>query len=976
MISGKEFIRNAFLIESKEHKNRFETVYLHDAKETKSRRIFCSCDRRKTHATCRHADDVAAFFHEMREPGQAILPDDRFKSSIWHRILNPAICLGAPSVSSLSVRESGPLIEISGSDARPAAVISGDPRASNRLLRRLGYERRNGSFIQAPFLEKLREFVLSDVERLYQSRGMISSLIRKEDCVWQRIAYHCFMESCRSTIALAAAIHDRSGDLAIRFSAKDPGWSIEAIIPRPVIAVTAAMLPAEVPASCTFKKTSAEQEILFRIERADTGHWALAAGIVIDNDGVPEWHRIADACIYGQTAYLPPLKTLFPLSQASSSCLGLRLHAQPEMDESALSGFIERHIEHFSLPETTGNGPVQADLFGAASPSTNLRRIVFPPIVRSYSSIELEPVSLNEQECRARVSYVKDMVKTDMARLRQARGRALRFIFQDGAVIDTFSNDIVSIAIAGSGVADDGSVAMPRSHLLGLAGQGMRISLAKNNRFSDEITRLIEIRPMSPLRKLKGFRPRLREYQKRAVEWLLFLYDNSFGGLLCDEMGLGKTHEALGAIIAARQQRDNRAPALIVCPATVISHWQRIVETYATDIDVAVYRGALRSIPHDAAIVITSYGIIRNDTDILSQRPFGIVVFDEIQNLKNPGTGYHEAASRLAARCRIGLSGTPIENSVSDLKSLFDIVLPGYLGMDAVFLEQFLQPIESNGDSRAKKRLRCLTAPFIMRRMKNDVLGELPEKIESHYECALHAGQEEIYRRVLAGEAREIVSACKNPLEKVPYMHVFHVINKLKQLCDHPAVYLKSAERYAEYGSGKFDLFLELLSEALGAGEKVAVFSQYLRMIEIIGLELSARNVGHVILTGGSADRGGLVQRFNDDPRCRVFVGSLKAGGTGIDLTAASVLIHYDRWWNAAREDQATDRVHRIGQKKAVQIIKMTTVHTIEERIGRIIDRKRKLTRDTLHIDDPKAMKSFSREELIELLEERPAQAT
>jgi superfamily II DNA or RNA helicase len=974
MISGKEFIRNAFFIESMEGGNGFETIYLHDSKETLSKRIFCSCDRRRTHATCRHADDVVAFFHEMQAPAQTISPDDRFKTSIWYRILNPAISLSAPSISSLSFRESGPLIELSGSDARPAAVISGDSRASDRLLRRLQYERQSGSFIRAPFLEKFREFVLSDGERLYKSQGMISSRIRKEDSAWHRIAYHCFMESCRSPIGIAAEINDQSGDLAVRFSAGDPGWWIEAIIPRPVIPVTVALLLAEVPASCAFKKNNAEQEILFRIERADTGHWALAAGIVIDNGDVPEWHRVTDSCVYGQTAYLPRLKTLFPLSQASSSCLGLRLHAQPEMDEATLSGLIERTIGHFSLPEATGTGPIQADLFGTPSPSTNLRRIVFPPIVRSYTSVELEPVSLDEQECRARVSYVKDTVKTGMARLRQARDRALRFLIQDDAVIDTFSNDIVSIAIHGSGVADDGIVAMPRSHLLHITGQGIRISLAKNNRFSDEISRLIEIKPMSPLQKLKGFRSRLREYQKRAVEWLLFLYDNCFGGLLCDEMGLGKTHEALGAIIAVRQQRNNRAPTLIVCPTSVISHWQRIVETYVPDIAVAVYHGALRSIPHDAAIIITSYGIIRNDTDILSQHPFGIVVFDEIQNLKNPATGHHEAASRLRARCRIGLSGTPIENSVSDLKSLFDIVLPGYLGVDAVFLEKFLQPIESNRDSRAKDRLRRLTAPFIMRRMKNDVLRELPEKIESHYECGLHADQEEIYRRVLAGEAREIVSVCKNPLEKVPYMHVFHVINKLKQLCDHPAVYHKSTERYAEYGSGKFDLFLELLSEAIDAGEKVAVFSQFLRMIEIIGLELSARGVGHVIMTGGSTDRGGLVQRFNDDPQCRVFVGSLKAGGTGIDLTAASVLIHYDRWWNAAREDQATDRVHRIGQKKAVQIIKMTTAHTIEERIGHIIERKRELTRDTLHIDDPKAMKSFSREDLIELLEERPAE--
>jgi SNF2 family DNA or RNA helicase len=466
-------------------------------------------------------------------------------------------------------------------------------------------------------------------------------------------------------------------------------------------------------------------------------------------------------------------------------------------------------------------------------------------------------------------------------------------------------------------------------------------------------------------------RSTLRDYQKRAVEWLLFLYDNYFGGLLCDEMGLGKTHEALGALAASLEQRENRAGALIVCPTTVISHWQRLIAEFAPDLRASLYHGPDRRIETDDSVLITSYGVMRNDIERLSQRMFGIIVFDEIQNLKNRATGYFDAASRLRARSRFGLTGTPVENSVADLKALFDVVLPGYLGEDTTFVEQYLLPIETADDKRAKERFRKLTAPFIMRRMKQDVLKELPDKIESHHTCSLSSEQETLYRSVTTGEGREIVEVCRNPSLKVPYMHAFHIINKLKQICDHPAVFLKCPEQYDRHESGKFSLFTEVLAEAIDSGEKVAVFSQYLRMIGIIDRLLTENAIGHVVLTGGSTDRGGLVQRFNEDPACRVFLGSLRAGGSGIDLTAASVLIHYDRWWNAAREDQATDRVHRIGQKKAVQIIKMTSADTIEERIDRIIARKRELTKDTVPIDTPEAMKSFSRQDLIEILEEK-----
>jgi SNF2 family DNA or RNA helicase len=257
----------------------------------------------------------------------------------------------------------------------------------------------------------------------------------------------------------------------------------------------------------------------------------------------------------------------------------------------------------------------------------------------------------------------------------------------------------------------------------------------------------------------------------------------------------------------------------------------------------------------------------------------------------------------------------------------------------------------------------------VLRRQKSQVLLELPPKIEDVRECGLSTEQETLYQQTLNSCSRELRNALYDQRAQVPYMHIFALIDRLKQICNHPSLALGMPQAYQNHESEKFETFAEIVREALESGQKIAVFSQYLGMVDIIGKHLTALNVASVTLTGASTHRERLVERFNNDSSCMVFIGSLKAGGIGIDLTAASVVIHYDRWWNAAKEDQATDRVHRIGQTRGVQVIKLLTKGTVEERIDAIIKRKRLLADESLDFAENEE-KLFTREDLLALIDD------
>lgn len=456
---------------------------------------------------------------------------------------------------------------------------------------------------------------------------------------------------------------------------------------------------------------------------------------------------------------------------------------------------------------------------------------------------------------------------------------------------------------------------------------------------------------------------KLRPYQELGLKWLWFLYQNGLSGMLCDEMGLGKTHQAMALLSTLERGKK----CIVVCPTSVIYHWEELLEKFLPDALVITYYGLKRKLGTGWEVLLTTYGTLRTDRDILTDLEWEVAIFDELQNAKNIQSQTHKVLVDIKARTRIGLTGTPIENRLMELKALFDITLPGYFPPVSQYREHFINPIEKHDDKYCKNLLSKMIRPFMLRRKKSEVLSDLPEKIEEVLHCTMSEEQLELYKNAFLAEKDELLKKFDDDKTPVPYTHVFAIINKLKQICDHPAL-INTKTNYQKQASGKWDLFVELLDEVRESGQKLVVFSQYLGMLDIIEKHLKAKNIGFASVRGTTRNRREEFDRFKTDPKCEVFVASLKAVGVGVDLVSASVVIHYDRWWNPAVEDQATDRVHRIGQKRGVQVFKLVSKHSIEEHIDGIISRKQGLMDGVLGFDDHNHLKQLSRDELRELL--------
>ena len=471
--------------------------------------------------------------------------------------------------------------------------------------------------------------------------------------------------------------------------------------------------------------------------------------------------------------------------------------------------------------------------------------------------------------------------------------------------------------------------------------------------------------PLNP----EGLLSKLRPYQETGSQWLWFLYSNGLSGLLCDDMGLGKTHQAMALLASAKNYKgEAKGKYLVVCPTSVLYHWEELLRRYLPSMQAALFHGPFRKLPKSYDLLLTSYGIVRSERELLSSMRFDIVIFDELQAAKNPKSQTHRVLKTLDANMRVGLTGTPIENRLMELKALFDIVIPTYLPAESHFRQLFVNPIEKNQDQEKIGLLRKLIRPFILRRKKKEVLFELPEKSEEIAYCPLSEEQRLLYEEVVTGHKEGLLNKLKNREEPVPYLHIFSLLSTLKQICDHPALYHQRLEEASRHRSGKWELYSELLQESLDSGQKLVVFSQYLGMLDIIEADLREKKIAYAAIRGSTRDRKTPLERFRDDPSCAVFVASLKAAGVGIDLTAASVVIHYDRWWNPAKENQATDRVHRIGQSRGVQVFKMVTKGSIEEHIHSLIEKKKGLAEQAIAYDDQDQIKTLDREELIELL--------
>ncbi len=489
----------------------------------------------------------------------------------------------------------------------------------------------------------------------------------------------------------------------------------------------------------------------------------------------------------------------------------------------------------------------------------------------------------------------------------------------------------------------------------------------QTKQFLEELSRLETDRILD----ISQLKATLRPYQELGLNWLWFLYCHGLSGLLCDDMGLGKTHQAMGLLAAViHEDPEKERRYLVVCPTSVIYHWQGLLQRFLPTLRVYTHYGLERSLEafeEKYDILLTSYGILRLGKDDLRTFQFEVAIFDEIQIAKNHASQTHKALRSLRANMKLGLTGTPIENRLRELKSLIDIVLPSYMPPDPVFRDIFINPIEKLKDEEKKALLQKLIRPFILRRKKSEVLTDLPEKIEEIAYCDLSEEQKHLYAQTAAQMRDTIYRDLQDPSKPVSFVHIFAALSRLKQICDHPALISPVAKNEHAHQSGKWDLFVELLGEARDSGQKVVIFSQYLEMLSIIERYLKKKGIGYAGIKGSTRDRAEQLRRFREDPQCEVFVASLLAAGVGIDLTVASIVIHYDRWWNPAKENQATDRVHRIGQNRGVQVFKLVTKNTIEEHIHDMIERKKGLLEELVGSEDQ--INYLSREELIRVFE-------
>ena len=446
----------------------------------------------------------------------------------------------------------------------------------------------------------------------------------------------------------------------------------------------------------------------------------------------------------------------------------------------------------------------------------------------------------------------------------------------------------------------------------------------------------------------RGLQAEMRPYQVRGYEWLARNARLGLGSVIADDMGLGKTLQVIALLLHLKERGELAAGrALVIVPTSLLTNWQKEVARFAPLLSVEVYHGSKRAMLAGAArpdVLLTTYGVVRSELARLKALPWCIVVVDEAQNLKNPAAAQTKAVKAIEARTHVAMSGTPVENRLSDYWSIIDFAQQGYLGGLTHFGREFASPIQTDRDATAAERLKRVLAPFLLRRLKTDktIISDLPDKIEQDQHCTLGKAQVALYESVVR-EGLASIAGESDTFQRQGL--VLQMILALKQVCNHPAQYLKQGGD-DPLASGKVERLFDLLDEIEAAREKVLVFTQFRQMGDLLQRWLRERQGREPqFLHGGvpRARRDKMVERFQSEPGERVFLLSLKAGGTGLNLTAASHVVHFDLWWNPAVEAQATDRAYRIGQKRNVQVHRFITRGTFEERIDAMIRSKREL---------------------------------
>ena len=477
---------------------------------------------------------------------------------------------------------------------------------------------------------------------------------------------------------------------------------------------------------------------------------------------------------------------------------------------------------------------------------------------------------------------------------------------------------------------------------------------------TDEIRKMIQMFTSQSIIPLpKHINATLRPYQERGFSWMYRNMKIGFGSIIADDMGLGKTLQVITLLQKVKEEGGlDKKKALVVVPTGLLHNWESEVARFAPQLSTAIYHGPYRELKSDECktsdILLTTYGVVRSDADKLKKLKWQMLVIDEAQNIKNSDTSQSKAIHSIPAESYIAMSGTPVENRLSEFWSIIDFTNKGYLGSQKEFAENYARPIQKSGDKHITERFRKVTAPFMMRRLKTDksIISDLPDKIERNEFVSLTAEQAALYHETLA-RCMSVIEAIEGDDSQTLFKRqglILQMMLALKQICNHPTQFLKN-DRMDAFISGKTEMLLDLLKSIIDANEKVLVFTQFREMgdllVHFIRKELDE---DPMFYHGGCTlkQRQSMVERFQNDRNSKIFILSLKAAGTGLNLTAATHVIHYDLWWNPAVEAQATDRAYRIGQHKNVQVHRFITQNTFEEKIDAMIQRKKHLAEMTV----------------------------
>jgi superfamily II DNA or RNA helicase len=891
-----EFYRHAMAILPEPKDRHPGVVFFVETSEHEPAERFCTCpaSRRRT---CSHLLRSSDLIRTISKKGGLEAMEKDFRASIWYRI---AAVIGedpgkapASSITLKQVASKGTnLLKVcDGEGEEVITYLSAGPDLGRLIERCSGDLDEISDKGRGGILRRLALLTLTESERIMNDRGFKTRRQTFEESFWYRVAYHGYREFGSDGCTVSPAIEKASGAFTVTFNDSNGAPILRMVIPRQkvkgLLSRSVDLLPNQhgiaihpVPLKSIFKlstNTGMDLEVRPMIK-------------LIQEDGEEAFFRREDLerFRYGDLVYIEELGILAELERPDS----MRKFVSPQkmvLKRSQVPHFLDEFAEEIRQ----GKHLVDPGIKGLQ-------------IYRRPDCVEISPEAIHRDWCWLSVKYGFGESRVSLADIIRFKQKGERFLGIGEGWIDCQTPNLSALdsmvaSSEGEGPPDEqGRVRLSRMDLFRVMATSDRpIDVVGDNDRAMLLRKILELRPTDPMPPLEGKSAPLWPYQGIGVDWIRFLFENGFGGLLCDEMGLGKTHQAMAFMLYLREIESTRDPFLVVSPTTVLSHWSNKIREHAPGLRAAVYHGGQRDLElalKDNDVLLTTYGLAWRDIEELKSVPFGVAIFDEIQHIKNPETLGYQAARDIRAEMKLGLTGTPIENTLQELKALLDLVVPGYLGTDGEFERRYVRPIEDEREGPVRKQLTRLISPFCLRRLKKTVLDELPEKIEDIRTCLLSEDQIRLYRDAVSHRGRPLLEVLRRGEDPVPYMHIFALLTLLKQICNHPALVEGTHEAFEKYESGKWELFKELLSETLDSEQKVVVYSQYLGMIKIMEHYLRKQGIGFVTLTGGSRNRGKIIERFNEDPECLVYVGSLKAGGMGIDLVAASVVIHYDRW--------------------------------------------------------------------------------